>query len=116
MDGIEGRLGIVKLSDLDPTTNVYVLQEKPGAPLSYSARAETLDSMPMTDFATVIVGRSPGGTDAVWTIHPGAPIRPIGPGEDERFKHGDVVTVQDLYDVGETPDSHIKLLPPEKVG
>ena len=111
VDGIRGTVGILQLSELDPTTRVDVLQEKEGVPLSYSAHTDSMDALPRTDFATIIIGRGGDGKDAVWTIHPGAPIRPT---VIEGFEHGQTVTVQELLDAGVSTYSYIKLLPPEK--
>ncbi len=86
VDGVEGRLGIARIGDMDPGTRVLVRREKgqsdpkvkPYVPVSFTVVRGTVEDMPKTDFATIIVGRSPGDEDGVWTLHPGAPIRPAG--------------------------------------
>lgn len=89
VDGVEGRLGIIRVSELSPETRVLVRREKgksdPSdrktyAPVSFTVIQGTVEDMPKTDFATVIIGRDGGdeSTNAVWTVHPGAPIRPAG--------------------------------------
>ena len=89
VEGVEGRLGIIKVGELPPETQVLIRREKgksdPSdrktyAPVSFTVIRGTVEDMPKTDFATVIVGRDGGNdsADAVWTVHPGAPIRPAG--------------------------------------
>ncbi len=87
VDNVEGRLGIARVGDLDPSTRVFVRREKGKSdpsdrktyvPVSFTVIRGTVDDMPKTDFATIIVGRSPGEDNGVWTVHPGAPIRPAG--------------------------------------
>lgn len=106
VDGIKGKLKIIKLSDLSPNTKVKVLQEKENTPLSYLAVLE--DNLePEVDFATIIIGRDPKTQkEQVWTIHPGAPIKPA---VLEIFSDGDEVTVQDLLDAGLKADDYIKI-------
>ncbi len=87
VEGVEGRLGIEQISQLSPGTKILVRREKGSSddkekqyvPASFTAVIGKEGELPKTDFATVIVGRS-GGADApdeVWTVHPGAPIRPF---------------------------------------
>lgn len=89
VENVEGRLGIIKLKDLSDDTKILVRREKGKSdpkdkktyvPVSFTVVRGNAEDMPRTDFATVIVGRSDGaeGKDAVWTVHPGAPIRPAG--------------------------------------
>lgn len=95
VDNVEGRLGIARVGDLDPSTRVLVRREKGKSdpsdrktyvPVSFTVACGTIDDMPKTDFATIIVGRSPGEENGVWTVHPGAPIRPAG--GEYSFTHG----------------------------
>jgi hypothetical protein len=115
VDGIKGRLGIIEISELDPGTKVRILQEKENAPMSFSAVVGKREDLPETSFATIIVGREPGSDDdQIWTIHPGAPIRPaIVEGVEHGFKHGDTVTVKDIIGAGLTAEDYIKLVPEE---
>lgn len=86
VDGVEGRLGIIRLSDLDPDTPVFVQREKgfsdPTNLQRYTPTSITVittNELPATNFATVIVGREPDprhADDTVWTVHPGPPVRP----------------------------------------
>jgi hypothetical protein len=87
VDGVEGRLGIVRVGDLPAETKVLVRREKGHGnpeirqnycPVSFTVVQGSVADMPRTDFATIIVGREGGdqGKDQLWTIHPGAPIRP----------------------------------------
>jgi len=106
VDGIKGKLKIVKLSDLSPDTKVKVLQEKENTPLSYLAVLED-DKEPEVDFATIIIGRDPKTKkEQVWTIHPGAPIKPA---VLDVFVDGDEVTVEDLLNAGLKVDDYIKI-------
>lgn len=106
VDGIKGKLGIIKLSELPPNTKVKVLLEKENSPLSYLAVLEDQEQ-PEVDFATIIVGRDPKRKkDQVWTIHPGAPIKPA---VLDKFSDGDEVTVKDLLDAGLTEKDYIKI-------
>ena len=108
VDNIKGRLGIIQIAQLNPQLKIKVMQEKEGAPLSYSVVLEdSKDAYPETDFATIIIGRDPGSDkDELWTIHPGAPIRPV---TSDKFKDGDEITVQDLIDSGVSTDEYIKI-------
>ena len=134
VDGIEGRLGIVRLGDVDPGTRVLIRREKGNsnptdkknyAQVSFTIVRGTVQDMPKTDFGTIIIGRSPGDKDAVWTVHPGAPVRPamgefaiteglVGPeevaaGEKQPVR---VMTVAEVK-VGAnlTDDDYIKIIP-----
>lgn len=89
VDNVEGRLGIIRVGDLPPETQLLIRREKGKSdpsdrktyvPVSFTVVRGTVEDMPKTDFATVIVGRNGGdeSSDAVWTVHPGAPIRPAG--------------------------------------
>ena len=83
VEGVEGRLGIVQLSELPKDTRILVRREKGESdpdekgynPVSFTAIQGAESDMPKTDYATVIVGRA-NDEEAVWTTHPGAPIRP----------------------------------------
>lgn len=136
VEGVEGRLGIVKVSDLAPETRVLIGREKgksdPNekgyAPVSFTVIKGSVEDMPKTDFATVIVGRSGGeaGANEVWTVHPGAPIRPAASKElpftsdlrsPEELKEGEkqavrVMTVAELMEqAGLKPEDYIKIAP-----
>ncbi|MBI2644576.1 hypothetical protein HYW94_00125 [Candidatus Uhrbacteria bacterium] len=85
VDGIEGRLGVIQLKDIPLDAQILIRREKGKSdpsdrktytPASFTYVNGTVYDMPRTDFATVIVGREEG-KDSVWTIHPGAPVRPI---------------------------------------
>ncbi|MBI4121490.1 MAG: hypothetical protein HY470_00845 [Candidatus Ryanbacteria bacterium] len=132
VDGVRGKLGIVALAALHPTTKVLVRREKSLkdtsgreiVPCSFTVVRGTLEDLPYTDFATVVVGRAAGGTrDELWTIHPGAPIRTTlgdfiegsenlpAPEEGTRQKVM-VATAGDLLASGKmTPSDHIKIVP-----
>lgn len=133
VEGLKGKLGIVQLKQLDPDTDVIIRREKSikdnqgkeKVPCSFSIIKESLDEMPDTDFATVIIGREGGaaGKDAVWTIHPGAPIRPTEgdfitgseslPGPQEGIRQKVIlVKVRDLLASGKiTDDDYVKIIP-----
>lgn len=133
VDGVKGRLGIKTLEHFDPSTKVLVEREKGASeegadgyvPPSFTVVEGTAEDMPETDFATIIVGRAGGGDDAVWTMHPGEPVKPplrndlewtkglkspdeLGP---DAKRQGIVVTVQDLLESGLTPKDFVKLAP-----
>lgn len=133
VEGLKGKLGIIQLQELDPETPVIVRREKSvkdeqgneKVPCSFSITKETLEDMPDSDFATVIVGREGGeqGKDEVWTIHPGAPIRTAqgdflqgseglpGPQEGEKQRIM-VVKVKDLLASGKmTERDYVKIMP-----
>ena len=135
VEGVEGRLGITKLSDVPPDTRVLVRREKGKSdkkektytPVSFTIINGTVEDMPKTDFATVIVGRDGGaaGKDEVWTTHPGAPIRAAmkefpwseslpGPEEVPAGEKQAVVgmTGKDLLEKAEMkPDDYVKIIP-----
>jgi hypothetical protein len=140
VDGIEGRLGIIQLKDIPSDAHILVRREKGEsnpenkktyAPVSFTYIHGTVYDMPRTDFATVIVGRESkedgtAGENTVWTIHPGAPVRPamqeIGdwskklPGPDE-VKEGEkqlvrVMTAEQLMqEASLTGEDYIKVTP-----
>lgn len=136
VEGVEGRLGIIKVSELPPDTKVLVSREKgkstPGekgyAPTSFTVIRGTVEDMPKTDFATIIVGRMGGeqGANETWTVHPGAPIRPAVSQEyewtgdlrsPEELKEGEkqavrVMTIAELMEkAGLKPEDHVKIVP-----
>lgn len=86
VDGVEGRLGIIQIDEVPAGTKVLIRREKgvsdkenvgSYAPVSLTAICGALEEMPKTDFATIIVGREADGVNEIWTVHPGAPIRPM---------------------------------------
>ena len=131
VEGIRGELGIVQLAELDPDTVVVVERAKgrsnPDEPETYAAASittfrETLEELPETDFATVIVGREPGKDNQLWTIHPGAPIRPAlrdfvwsqGLKGPEELAEGEaaqaiITTVARLLEAGMATHDYIKI-------
>lgn len=139
VEGVEGRLGIIKAGELAPDTKVLIRREKGKsdpedkkgyAPVSFAAFGGAAEDMPKTDFATIIVGRSGGETGAneVWTVHPGAPIRPAALKElpftadlrsPEETPEGEkqgvrVMTVAELMEkAGLKPEDYIKINPGE---
>lgn len=134
VEGVEGRLGVIKLGELHPDTRLLVRREKGKsnpedkktyAPVSFTAIQGTAEDMPKTNFATVIVGRSPGGSDELWTVHPGSPVRPVmgeysftqgllGPdelatGEKQPVR---VMTVEEIKKMAGLNDSdYVKIIP-----
>jgi len=140
VDGIEGRLGVIQLKDIPPDARILVRREKGKSdpedkktytPVSFTYVHGTVYDMPRTDFATVIVGRETKedgtpGENTVWTIHPGAPVRPalkevgdwskqlLGPDEVEQGQKQPVriITAEQLIKEAElTPDDYIKITP-----
>ncbi|KPJ85686.1 hypothetical protein AMJ57_02325 [Parcubacteria bacterium SG8_24] len=133
VEGVEGRLGITRLADLPEDTRVLVRREKGQSdpdekqytPVSFTVIRGTEADMPKVDFATIIVGREGGeeGQDAVWTTHPGAPVRPAmkefdwtrdlrSPEESGGEQEARVVTVKDLLEKAEmSGDDYVKLVP-----
>lgn len=136
IDGIQGKLGVVKLSEIDPEQVVIVRREKSyknedgveQVPCSFTTIVPDLENMPDTDYATAIFGREGGdtGKDELWTIHPGPPIRPaqfdVIPGSSDLPAPGDVAegekqeviitTVRELLDSENITESdYIKVMP-----
>ncbi len=134
-DGIEGRLGVIQLKDIPSDARILVQREKGTSdpsdkktytPVSCTYINGTVYDMPRTDFATVIVGRDAGEENSVWTIHPGAPARPVlkeigdwsqklkSPeetltGEKQLVK---VMTIEQLMKEAELgPEDYIKIVP-----
>lgn len=132
VDGVKGKLGVVSLKDLNPETKILIRREKSvldeqgreKVPCSFSVFRETLEDMPDTDFATIIVGREGGkeGKDELWTIHPGMPIRPAQgdfiegtetlpapkEGEKQRVKF---ISVKDLLAAGKMrEEDYVKII------
>lgn len=135
VDGIEGRLGVIQLKDIPSDARILVRREKGNSnpenkesytPVSFTYINGTVYDMPRTNFATVIVGREEGEKDSLWTIHPGAPVRPvlkevgdwsqklkspeeISQGEKQLVR---VMTVEQLLKEGELkPEDYIKITP-----
>ena len=86
VDNIEGRLGVVQIKELPSDARILVRREngssnpddkKTYTPVSFTYINGTVYDMPRTNFATVIVGRDVGEENCIWTIHPGAPVRPV---------------------------------------
>lgn len=133
VDGLKGKLGIIQLKDLTPDTKVIVrreksmIDEKTGkerVPCSFSVVKKSIEDMPDTDFATIIVGREGGenGKNEIWTVHPGAPIRSSegdfiagsetlpGPKEGEK-QQVIVITVEELLKTGKmTEQDYVKIV------
>lgn len=133
VEGFKGKLGVVQLEDIDSETTIIVRREKSSkdeqgnekVPCSFSVIKETLEEMPDTDFATVIIGREGGeqGKDELWTIHPGAPVRAVqgdfiqgsenlsGPQEGVKQKIM-VVKIKDLLTSGKISlRDYVKIMP-----
>lgn len=135
VEGVEGRLGIVQLKDLPSDTKIMIHREKGVSktgeksytPVSFTVIKGSVEDMPKTDFATIIVGRSGGaeGKDEVWTMHPGAPVRPIMKEftwtqdlrSPEELAEGEVQKVR-VMTVGEllaqadlSPEDYVKITP-----
>jgi hypothetical protein len=133
IDGVEGKLGIIKLNELDPDTKVLIQREKSSkdeegnerVPCSFTVIQGTFDDLPDTDFATAIVGRE-GEGDELWTIHPGAPIKTaqgdVVPGSEKmrapsELTEGEqqeamVTTVGELIESGHmNEDDYVKIIP-----
>jgi hypothetical protein len=135
VEGVEGRLGVTQLKDLQPETRVLVRREKGKsdpkektyAPVSFTVINGSKEDMPKTDFATIIVGRNGGaeGKDEVWTVHPGAPVRPamkefpwtadlrspeeVPAGEKQEVR---VMTVQELLEKADLGvEDYVKIVP-----
>lgn len=136
VEGVEGRLGIISLGELNPDDRILIRREKGSSdkdardytPASFTVIRGTEEEMPKTDFATVIVGRAGGeeGNNEVWTVHPGAPIRPVmkeyewtedlrSPEElDGKKQSVRIMTVSELMEKGElNKEDFIKLVPGE---
>lgn len=135
VENVEGRLGIIQVKELAPGTRVIVRREKgksnPAekgyAPASITVILGSAEDMPKTDFATIIVGRSGGdqGSNEVWTVHPGAPIRAatreISGAErllsPEETPSGEkqaalVMTIEDaMKAVNLSPEDYVKIVP-----
>lgn len=134
VEGVEGRLGIISLGEVAPGTMVLIRREKgvadrervkEYAPVSLTAICGSVEAMPRTDFATIIVGRESDGVDMVWSVHPGAPIRPLmtefdlsrglpGPGEvaEGAKQLVRVVTIEQLRELPELAGmGYIKIAP-----
>ena len=72
---IPGRMGIIRLSDLDPQHPVVL--EDPKGTGKISAVVENVGDRTMVGHTTMILGpREDGRGLQVWTFHPGDPIRP----------------------------------------
>jgi hypothetical protein len=99
----EGEVGIVKVTDLSPETEVSVVRLKQGIPCTLIVEAKEL---PRTDFGTIIVGPNeqrtpesaiPSTSEMVWTVHPGLPVRPASADLPE-WPEGSKITVQQVVD------------------
>jgi len=92
VDHVEGRLGVVPVSEVSDETPVMVRREKGHgrvgeegyAPVSLTVmRGRSMEDMPHTQIATIVVGRDYDAQgnrvsdDVVWTVFPGLPSRPM---------------------------------------
>lgn len=140
VEGVEGRLGVIRLSELPRDANVLVRREKgtgkqhtPGyAPVSITYIGGSAEQMPKTNFASIVVGRDYDregnvvSNNAVWTVHPGPPIRSgryqeypwtkdlLGPDEipPGGKQHAKIMTVGEAMEkFGLTRDDYIKIVP-----
>jgi hypothetical protein len=96
-----GEVGIVRVKDLSPDTQVKVIRTKVGVPCSLVVEG---NEFPKTNFGTIIIGPNqrqkpedpaPSTSEMVWTAHPGLPVRPV---TEDYWEEGSVITVQDVID------------------
>lgn len=94
-----GEVGITRVSDLPPDTEVQVIRTKPQTPCSLVVEREKL---PSVDFGTIIIGPNekeqpkdpdPSTEEMVWTAHPGLPVRPA---TEDIWEEGASVTAEEV--------------------
>lgn len=93
---IRGRLGIIRLSDLGPTT-VVTLDDRKGTGMV----TPVVDSVlgPEVDFTVLLLGPD-DGKEVVWTFFPGEPINPSQVKAEGSNAHGTQVSVADAIALG----------------
>mgnify|MGYP001414697206 CR=1 FL=1 len=97
---IPGRLGLVKLSDLDPDTPVRMEQGHKGEDEYVTALIDSSYTSPEAldvSFTVILLGPSDDG-DIVWTFFPGDPVAPSVMTPSEETKSAQ--TAQDAIDLG----------------
>jgi len=72
---IPGRLGVVRLKDLNPSIMVSLVDPKETGQVSAVIKTSAQIVAPDVDFTVVILGKE-GGQEIVFTLHPGDPILP----------------------------------------
>jgi hypothetical protein len=96
-----GEVGIVKIADLSPDTEVKVERKKPNTPCALIVEQAQL---PEVDFGTIIIGPNekenpddpePSTAEMVWTVHPGIPIRPAS---EDIWAENSTATVKEVMD------------------
>jgi hypothetical protein len=132
VENIKGKIGIIQLKDLSLDTQIIIRREKSvkdeegleKVPCSLSVIKESIEDMPDTDFATVIIGRknSKEGKNELWSIHPGIPVRPAQsdfikgseelPGPEEGVLQKIMtIKVKDLLDSGQMKgEDYVKII------
>lgn len=101
MVNTEGKMGMVKATDLPDDTKVKVVRTKPNAPCSFVVEVDSTEQLTDVDYATIIIGPNekneenpnPSTKEMIWTIHPGPPIRPA---TSDIIEEGTVVTAKEL--------------------
>ena len=99
-EGIEGVLGVVRLSELPEDARIVLDDRKNTGKVSAVVKGLPAQDMPKVDFLVAIIGPHPENpnVDVVWTFHPGDPIRPSEvPAEGLA---GTTVTVKEAVDLG----------------
>lgn len=94
---VPGRLGIIKLADLDPQAEVF-LDDRKGTGKVTPVVVGVLG--PQVDFTVLLLGpdREPG-KEVVWTFFPGEPINPSQV-DSKDFPHGTTVSVAKAIGLG----------------
>jgi len=98
-EGLEGVLGVVKLSELPEDTQIVLDDRKGTGKVSAVIKGSRLDA-PRCDYIVAILGPRPDLPDVevVWTFHPGDPVRPSEVQADGLG--GSTVTVKEAVELG----------------
>ena len=98
--GVEGVLGVVRLSDLPEDTRVTLDDRKGTGKVSAVVKGLPVGMRPRVDFIVALMGPHPElpEVEVIWTFHPGDPIRPSEVPADGLA--GRIVSVKEAMDLG----------------
>lgn len=94
---IKGRLGIVRLSDLDPQAEVVLDDRKVTGQVTPIVEGAL---GPEVDFTVLLIGPGRDGKEVIWTFFPGEPINPSSLPAEGDTAHGTKVSVARALELG----------------
>ncbi|MEM5861258.1 MAG: hypothetical protein QXJ20_02595 [Candidatus Aenigmatarchaeota archaeon] len=102
----EGRIGMIRVDQLDPNTEIKIKRLKEGVPASLIVEVESSKDFPFVNYGVIIIGPNekekpedpePSTKEMVWTAHPGFPIKPAK-GDIKEWEGRDSVSVKEVIE------------------